>query len=67
MNKYLSGKDTLSSARKEQKRSYWMLVLPAVVIYLSVMAFPTVFSIVLSMTSYNGGKIFGGRIPVEFV
>lgn len=67
MSKKLSKRDTLSSAHREQKRSYWLLVLPAVVVYLSVMAFPTIFSIVLSMTSYNGGKIFGGRIPIEFV
>jgi len=67
MSNELSKRDTLSSARKEQKRSYWLLVLPAVVVYLSVMAFPTIFSIVLSMTNYNGGKIFGGRVPIEFV
>ena len=67
MSRKLSEKGTLTSALKEQRRSYWMLVLPAVVVYLSVMAFPTIFSIVLSMTNYNGGKIFGGRVPIEFV
>jgi raffinose/stachyose/melibiose transport system permease protein len=36
-----------------------LLALPAVVIYVSVVAFPTVFSIILSLTNYNGGKIFG--------
>lgn len=50
----------------EAGRAYLLLVLPAVAIYLAVMAFPTVFSIVLSLTDYNGGKIFGGD-PVSFV
>jgi raffinose/stachyose/melibiose transport system permease protein len=36
-----------------------ILVLPAVFFYFAVMAFPTVFSVVLSLTNYNGGKIFG--------
>jgi raffinose/stachyose/melibiose transport system permease protein len=36
-----------------------MLVAPAFLLYLSVMAFPTVFSVVLSLTNYNGGAIFG--------
>jgi raffinose/stachyose/melibiose transport system permease protein len=34
-------------------------VLPALLLYLFVMAFPTIFSIWLSLTSYSGGKIFG--------
>ncbi|MDR1663771.1 MAG: sugar ABC transporter permease [Clostridiales bacterium] len=43
-----------------QKRfSYAVLVLPAVLIYLTVVAFPTIFSIILSLTNYNGGRIFG--------
>jgi raffinose/stachyose/melibiose transport system permease protein len=33
--------------------------MPALLIYFSVMAFPTVFSVILSLTNYNGGKIFG--------
>ena len=47
------------SSRTEQRFSYVLLVLPAVLFYFSVMAFPTVFSVVLSLTNYNGGKIFG--------
>jgi raffinose/stachyose/melibiose transport system permease protein len=36
-----------------------LLALPAVVIYFSVVAFPTVFSVLLSLSNYNGGEIFG--------
>jgi len=43
----------------EKRFSYLILVLPALIIYLFVMAFPTVFSVVLSLTNYSGGKIFG--------
>jgi len=43
----------------ERRFSYLVLVLPALVIYLFVMAFPTVFSVGLSLTNYSGGKIFG--------
>ncbi|HHY09896.1 MAG TPA: sugar ABC transporter permease [Firmicutes bacterium] len=43
----------------EERRAYLMLVLPAVLIYWAVMAFPTIFSFVLSLTNYNGGVIFG--------
>ena len=35
--------------------------------HISVMAFPTIFSVVLSLTNYNGGKLFGGRVPIELV
>ena len=30
------------------------------------MAFPTVFSVALSVSNYNGGPIFGGK-PIDFV
>lgn len=43
----------------EERRAYLMLVLPAVAIYWAVVAFPTVFSFVLSLTNYNGGPVFG--------
>ena len=33
--------------------------MPALLIYLFVMAFPTVFSVALSLTNYSGGKVFG--------
>lgn len=47
------------SSKAEQRLSYTLLVLPAVLFYFAVMAFPTIFSVVLSLTNYNGGKIFG--------
>lgn len=43
----------------EKKISYAVLVLPAVLIYLAVVAFPTIFSVILSLTNYNGGPVFG--------
>ena len=45
-------------SKSEERRAYWLLVLPAVVIYWAVTAFPLLFSIVLSMTNYSGGPIF---------
>jgi len=45
--------------KREEKFAYAALVLPALLIYLAVMAFPTIFSVALSVTNYNGGKIFG--------
>jgi raffinose/stachyose/melibiose transport system permease protein len=47
------------TTKREERLSYLVLVIPAVAIYFSVMAFPTIFSIVLSLTNYNGGRIFG--------
>jgi raffinose/stachyose/melibiose transport system permease protein len=47
------------TTKREQSFSYWLLVLPAVLIYFAVVAFPTIFSVILSLTNYNGGKIFG--------
>ncbi|MDP3179752.1 MAG: sugar ABC transporter permease [Spirochaetaceae bacterium] len=44
----------------EEARAYWMLVSPAFIIYLLVMAFPIMLSVVLSVSDYNGGKMFGG-------
>jgi len=43
----------------EKKLSYSVLVLPALLIYLGVITFPTIFSVLLSLTNYNGGKVFG--------
>ena len=54
------------STTGEKKLSYTVLVLPAVLIYLAVVAFPTVFSVLLSLTNYNGGKIFGNS-NIQFV
>ncbi|MDR0719127.1 MAG: sugar ABC transporter permease [Treponema sp.] len=47
------------TTKREERLSYLVLVIPAVAIYFSVMAFPTIFSVVLSLTNYNGGRIFG--------
>jgi raffinose/stachyose/melibiose transport system permease protein len=46
-------------SNKEERVSYVMLVMPALVVYLVFMTFPFIFSILLSLTNYNGGKIFG--------
>jgi raffinose/stachyose/melibiose transport system permease protein len=45
----------------EEKRAFWAFVLPAFLIYLFVMAFPTVFAIFLSLTNYKGGALFGPK------
>ncbi len=47
------------SSKREQRLSYWILVLPAVLFYFAVMTFPTFFSVILSMTSYKGGPLWG--------
>jgi raffinose/stachyose/melibiose transport system permease protein len=47
------------NAKTEVRISYLILVAPALIIYLFVMAFPTLFSVGLSLTNYSGGKIFG--------
>jgi ABC-type sugar transport system permease subunit len=49
------------SAEIEEHRAYWSMVLPAFIIYLFVMAFPIIISIVLSVSNYNGGRMFGGE------
>lgn len=48
------------STKAEEKISYLILVLPALLIYLFVMAFPAIFSVVLSLSRYRGGTLFGG-------
>jgi len=50
---------SFGTSRAEEKFSYWLLVLPAVILYLFVMAFPLIFSLALSMSTYPGGKVFG--------
>ena len=47
------------STKTEERLSYLILVLPALLLYFFVMAFPTAFSIVLSLSNYKGGQIFG--------
>lgn len=54
-------------ARREAIWAYLLLALPPVLIYWAVTAYPAVFSVALSMTDYNGGKIFGGTRPINFV
>ena len=49
-----------NSTRMEEKRAYWAMVTPAFFLYLLVMAFPIGLSIVLSVSNYSGGKMFGG-------
>ena len=51
---------------REKRLSYIVLVAPALIIYLAVVAFPTIFSILLSLTNYNGGLIFGNP-DIQFV
>jgi ABC-type sugar transport system permease subunit len=48
-------------SRAEEVRAYWAMVLPAFILYLLVLAFPIVLSIVLSLSNYGGGKLFGGE------
>lgn len=55
------------SIEGERKISYLILVAPAVAIYFSVMAFPTVFSITLSLTNYSGGPVFGPDSDFRFI
>ncbi|MBO4278298.1 MAG: sugar ABC transporter permease [bacterium] len=45
----------------EEKRAFWLFVLPAFLIYLFVMAFPTFFAVFLSLTNYKGGALFGPK------
>lgn len=52
-----------NSTKTEERLSYLVLVVPAVLLYLFVMAFPTVFSVVLSLTNYSGGSIFNNPDP----
>ena len=47
--------------RKEEKVAYWSLILPGFLIYVFVMAFPTIFGLYLSVTNYKGGPLFGPK------
>lgn len=46
------------TTQSEERRSYWLLCLPAIIFYFGVMAFPSIFSVVLSFTDYSGGQLF---------
>ena len=48
-----------NTTKTEEVLSYFLLVLPALLLYLFVMGFPTIFSVVLSLTNYRGGRVFG--------
>jgi ABC-type sugar transport system permease subunit len=45
----------------EERRAYWSMVCPAVILYVFVFAFPIVISIIISLSNYTGGKMFGGE------
>jgi len=47
--------------RSEELLAYWTMVLPALLLYLLVLGFPIIISIILSLSNYNGGKMFGGQ------
>ena len=55
-----------AAGRAEERRAYLLLALPAVSLYLAVVAFPTVFSLGLSVTDYNGGPLFGEGRALNF-
>lgn len=48
-------------SKVETSRAYWTFVTPAFFLYLLVFAFPIVLSVILSVSNYNGGKLFGGE------
>jgi ABC-type sugar transport system permease subunit len=50
----------LVRGKAETSRAYWGFILPAFILYLLVFAFPIVLSVILSLSNYNGGKMFGG-------
>jgi ABC-type sugar transport system permease subunit len=45
----------------EERRAYWSMVSPAVILYVFVFGFPIIISIVISLSNYAGGKMFGGE------
>ena len=53
-----------SLSTREKRITYWSFVLPGFLIYFIVMAFPTVFSIFLSVSDYKGGSIFSRPINI---
>ena len=57
----------MSGARREERWAYVLLVMPAVLVYWAVMAFPAFFSVGLSLTNYNGGPLWSSMNPVRFV
>ena len=55
------------AAAREQRVAYWVLVLPAVLIYWAVVAFPTLFSLGISLSDYDGGPLVARERPIGFV
>ena len=53
--------------RGEERIAFWVLALPAVAIYLFVMAFPTVVSVWLSLTNYTSGMLFSPDTHLNLV
>lgn len=51
----------LLTKTSEEKASYALLVIPALLLYLFVMAFPVLFSIMLSFSTYKSGNIIDFR------
>ncbi len=45
---------------KEEKKAYRYFVIPSFVIFIFVMAFPILLSLILSLSNFSGGKMFGG-------
>jgi raffinose/stachyose/melibiose transport system permease protein len=58
---------TMQSAKREQRTAYWLLVLPGFIVYFLILAFPTVVSVLLSVSNFKGGQLFGGKNPWKIV
>ena len=68
MGKEIGLREKRITTHAEERRAYWLFVLPAFAIYLFVMAFPTIFAVYLSLTNYKGGPLFGPKKrALEFV
>lgn len=46
--------------KQEAHRAYWLFVTPAFFLYLLVFAFPIILSVIISLSNYQGGQMFGG-------
>ncbi|NLZ68090.1 MAG: sugar ABC transporter permease [Spirochaetales bacterium] len=46
---------------RSQRVAYRWMVIPSLVIYLFVMAFPIVLSLIISLSNFSGGKFFNGN------
>ncbi len=50
------------SKKHEHLTTYWILVLPAFLVYFAIMAFPSIYSVFLSVSDYQGGSLFNQKI-----